>query len=78
LPLLTELPGVLAEAEGTATIWKNIDLFQPEFERVKPVGLWSYAQNVLYTRDKAVRTPADVAGMKIRVPSRKAGLVVDA
>ena len=78
LTLLTELPGVISEADGTATIWKNIDLFQPEFERVKLVGLWSNAQNVLYTRDKAVRSPADVAGMKIRVPSRNAGLVVEA
>ncbi|NJS14481.1 MAG: TRAP transporter substrate-binding protein [Sphingopyxis sp.] len=78
LTLLTELPGVISEADGTATIWKNIGVFQPEFERVKLVGLWSNAQNVLYTRDKAVRTPADVAGMKIRVPSRNAGLVVEA
>jgi TRAP-type C4-dicarboxylate transport system substrate-binding protein len=78
LTLLTELPGVLTEAEGTATIWKNIALMQPEFERVQLVGLWSNAQNVLYTRDKAVRSPADVAGMKIRVPSRNAGLVVEA
>jgi TRAP-type transport system periplasmic protein len=78
LTLLTELPGVLTEADGTATIWKNIDLFQPEFERVKLISLWSNAQNVLYTRDKAVRTPADVAGMTIRVPSRNAGLVVEA
>ena len=78
LTLLTELPGVLTEAEGTATIWKNIDLFRPEYERVQLVGLWSNAQNVLYTRNKAVRSPADVAGLKIRVPSRNAGLVVEA
>lgn len=77
LTLLTELPGVITEAEGTATIWKNIDLFRPEFERVQLVGLWSNAQNILFTRDKAVRTPADVAGLKIRVPSRNAGLVVE-
>jgi TRAP-type transport system periplasmic protein len=78
LTLLTELPGVITEADGTATIWKNIDQFQPEFERVKLVALWSNARNVLYTRDKAVRAPADVAGLKIRVPSRNAGLVVEA
>jgi TRAP-type C4-dicarboxylate transport system substrate-binding protein len=78
LTLLTELPGVLTEADATASIWKNIDLFRPEYERVELIGLWSNAQNVLYTRDKAVRTPADVKGMKIRVPSRNAGLVVEA
>ncbi|QYZ69601.1 TRAP transporter substrate-binding protein [Neotabrizicola shimadae] len=78
LTLLTELPGVLTEEDGTAAIWKNIDLFQPEYERVKLVALWSSASNLLYTRDKAVRTPADIKGMKIRVPSRNAGLEVEA
>ncbi|GGO38419.1 C4-dicarboxylate ABC transporter substrate-binding protein [Gemmobacter aquaticus] len=78
LTLLTELPGVLTEADGTATLWKNIDLLGPEYERVKLVSLWSNAQNILYTRDKPVRTPDDVKGMKIRVPSRNAGLIVEA
>ena len=78
LTLLSELPGVLTEAEGTATLWKNIDLFKPEYERVKLVALWSSAVNLIYSRDKAVRTPDDVKGMKIRVPSRNAGLVVEA
>ena len=78
LTLLTELPGVLTEADGTATLWNNIDLLGPEYERVKLVSLWSNAQNILYTRDKPVRTPDDVKGMKIRVPSRNAGLIVEA
>ena len=29
-------------------------------------------------RDKVVHTPADIAGLKIRVPSRNAGLIVEA
>lgn len=78
LTLLTELPGVLDEATGTETLWKHIDTIEPEFRRVKLVALWSNAQNLLYTRGKAVHTPADVAGLKIRVPSRNAGLVVQA
>jgi TRAP-type C4-dicarboxylate transport system substrate-binding protein len=78
LTLLSELPGVLNEATGTEVLWKNIDLFASEYERTKLVSLWSSAVNVLYTRDKAVRTPADVAGLKIRVPSRNAGLIVEA
>lgn len=78
LTLLTELPGVLTEEGGTEAIWENIDLFTPEYRRVQLISLWSNARNVLYTRDRPVRTPADVAGMKIRVPSRNAGLVVEA
>jgi TRAP-type transport system periplasmic protein len=78
ITLLTELPGVLTEETGTETIWQNIDLFQPEYRRVKLVGLWSNTENILYTKDKPVRTPSDVQGMNIRVPSRTAGLVVEA
>jgi TRAP-type C4-dicarboxylate transport system substrate-binding protein len=78
LTLLSELPSVLTWAKGTATLWKNADLLKSAFERVKLVSLCSNAQNVLYTRDKAVRSPADVAGMKIRVPSRNLGLIVEA
>lgn len=78
LTLLSELPGVLNEANGTEVLWKHADLLAPEYERTKLISLWSSALNVLYTRDKEVRSPADVAGMKIRVPSRNAGLMVEA
>lgn len=77
LTLLLELPGVIEEATGTANIWKNIELFEPEYQRVKLVSLWSSAANLLYT-NKPVRSPADLAGMNIRVPSRNAGLLVEA
>jgi len=78
LTLLSELPGVLSEADGTPTLWKHIDLLSPEYERVKLISLWSSAQNLLYMREKVVRAPADIAGLKIRVPSRNAGLIVEA
>lgn len=78
LTLTAELPGVVAEATGTGKIWDNIGLFQPEYRRVKLIALWSSAENVLYMRDKAVRSPRDFKGMNIRVPSRNSGLVVEA
>lgn len=78
LTLLSELPGVLDEATGTEVLWKNIDLLKSEYERTKLISLWSSAVNILYMRDKAVHTPADVAGLKIRLPSRNAGLIVEA
>ncbi|MCX8998116.1 TRAP transporter substrate-binding protein [Rhizobiaceae bacterium BDR2-2] len=78
MTLLSELPGVLTEADGTATLWEHIDVLQPEYRRVKLVSLWSSAQNLLYSRAKAVRKPEDVRGLKIRVPSRNAGLIVEA
>ncbi|ANT63342.1 ABC transporter substrate-binding protein (plasmid) [Salipiger sp. CCB-MM3] len=78
LTLTAELPGVLDTETGTADIWNNIELFQPEYRRAILVSLWSSAPNQLYTRDKAVRSPADIKGLKIRVPSRNTGLLVEA
>lgn len=78
LTLTAELPGVITTETGTQDIWDNIDLLKGEYRRVQLVSLWSSAPNVLYTRDKAVRSPADVVGMNIRVPSRNAGLQVTA
>ena len=77
LTLLSELPGVLTEAGGTQALWEHIDLLKDEYSRVQLISLWSNAQNVLYMRDTPVRTPADIAGKKIRVPSRNAGLIVE-
>ncbi len=78
LTLTAELPGVTDTETGTADLWNNIDLLKSEYRRVQLVSLWSSAPNVLYTRDKAVRSPADVKGLNIRVPSRNAGLQVEA
>ncbi|MEF2072940.1 TRAP transporter substrate-binding protein [Consotaella aegiceratis] len=77
LTLMSELPGVMTEETGTQKLLDNRDLFQSEFRRVHLVSLWSNAENVLYTRDKPVHTSDDVKGMKIRVPSRNTGLVVE-
>ncbi|QEW23230.1 Neu5Ac-binding protein (plasmid) [Paracoccaceae bacterium] len=76
--LIAELPGVTNTETGTADLWTNIDLIKDEYRRVQLVSLWSSAPNVLYTRDKAVHGPDDVKGMNIRVPSRNAGLQVEA
>ncbi len=78
LTLVAELPGVLDEETGTEAIWKNIDLFQPEYKRVKLVALWSSAENIFYSATKPIRTLEDLKGMKIRVPSRNSGTLVEA
>lgn len=77
MTLMSELPGVISEDGATAALWENIDYVKDEFKRVHLLSLWTNGENVLYTRDKPVRGLADVAGMKIRVPSRNAGMVVE-
>lgn len=77
--LVTELPGVLPKtANKTEAIWNNIDLLSKEFKRTKLLGLWTAKEAVLLMADKKVTSLADLDGLKIRVPSKNTGRVVEA
>lgn len=76
--LLTELPSVIQADTGTERILANIDMLSDEYRRVVLVGLWNNAPNLLLMAEKPVNTLDDLAGLNIRVPSRNAGLVVQA
>ncbi|MVA12150.1 ABC transporter substrate-binding protein [Agrobacterium vitis] len=78
LTLVAELPGVIDEKTGTETLWKHIDLLQSEYKRTPLVAMWSSAENILYSAKKPIRTIDDIKGLKIRVPSRNSGLLVEA
>lgn len=78
MTLLAELPGVIDADTGTERIIANLDKLDGEYRRVKLLALWNNQPNVLFSASKPIRALEDLAGMKIRVPSRNAGLVVEA
>jgi TRAP-type C4-dicarboxylate transport system substrate-binding protein len=67
---MVHLPGLFPGGEAaTNALWDNIDLLADEYEKTKLLGLWANNPSVLITRDRAVRTVADMQGMKIRTPN---------
>ncbi|MPZ59394.1 MAG: hypothetical protein GEU91_23510 [Rhizobiales bacterium] len=72
--LLAEMPDV-AQNNITATrkLWSVFDLIKDDYQGVKVLALFSTGPNVLSTREKQVRVPDDIKGMRIRVPSKLVG-----
>lgn len=78
MTLLAELPGVITAEGGTQALQDNIDMLAGEYRRAVLVGLWNNAPNLLLMGSREVHSLDDLAGLNIRVPSRNAGLVVQA
>lgn len=77
--LMVELPGMVTPGKNpTEAVWDNIDMLDKEFRRTKLLGLWTAQEAVLLMAEKPVRTLADLEGLKIRVPSKNTGRVVEA
>ena len=75
--LLMELPDIARDnVTATRKLWAVHDLIKDDYQGVKVLGLWSTGPNVIASRDKAVRVPADIKGMRIRVPSKLLGDVL--
>jgi len=67
---MTELPGVASSAEdGTRKFWKHAKLFEKELADAKVLMLWNSDSAGIMSRDRPVRTLADMKGMRIRTPS---------
>lgn len=78
LTLLADLPGVIDAETGTERMLANIDKLSQEYRRVQLLALWNNAPSFLFSATKPIRKLEDLAGMKVRVPSRNAGLVLEA
>ncbi|TWG55110.1 TRAP transporter substrate-binding protein [Aminobacter sp. J44] len=78
MTLLSELPGVIDPINDIEKIIETQEMLDPEYRRVKLLALWNNQPGVLFTASKPIRKLEDLKGLKIRVPSRNAGLVLEA
>lgn len=77
--LLIELPGISNGPEqATRMLWAAREQLNGDYEQVVPLALWTNGPATLIMRDKPIRTPADLQGLKLRVPSESAARIVQA
>lgn len=79
--MISELPGALNPGQaGYDALWNAYDagLLAAEFPGTVPLALWTSEPNVIIMRGRNVRTPADLAGLKIRVSGSAAAALVEA
>lgn len=78
--MIAELPGAIPEEmPGYEALWRAYDKhLSSEFPGTKPVALWTSEPNIFIMRNKVIRTPADLAGLKIRVAGTTAAEVAKA
>ncbi|MGI9366111.1 MAG: TRAP transporter substrate-binding protein [Rhizobiaceae bacterium] len=76
-----ELPGVYTN-NTVATNLAMYDMFESdlrqEYKGVEVMWLHVHAGQAIMTVDKEVRSPADMAGMKMRIPTRTGAWVIEA
>ncbi|RBP81209.1 C4-dicarboxylate ABC transporter substrate-binding protein [Marinomonas rhizomae] len=78
--MIAELPGAIPEdMPGYEALWRVYDKhLNSEFPGTKPLALWTSEPNIFIMRNKVIRTPADLAGLKIRVAGATAAKVASA
>jgi TRAP-type C4-dicarboxylate transport system substrate-binding protein len=76
---ILELPGVAETAEEAVDkFWDAFPLIEPEWKGVKLLALWTNHRNFLMFRGKPIRSIANIKGLKIRVPSKGKGDIIEA
>lgn len=79
--MISELPGVLpAGKAGYEIIWDAYDagLLKKEFPGTVPLALWLSEPNIFIMKDREIRKPEDLKGLKIRVSGSAAAAVIEA
>jgi len=78
--MMLELPGGFPElGKGYEAFWRAFeDHLKPEFPGTKPLAVWTAEPNVFIMRNKEIRKPEDLKGLKIRVSGSVPGEVIEA
>ncbi len=72
LTQVVELPGIVKNAEHGSCIIQSLydeGLIASEYEDSKPVFMFTHGPGHIHTRDKEVKSPQDLEGLKIRRPT---------
>lgn len=78
--MIVELPDAIAlDRPGYEAMWAAYDdHLADEFPGTVPLALWTSEPNIFIMKDHDIRTPADVAGLKIRVAGATSAQVLEA
>lgn len=78
--MIVELPGSVPDGgSGYDMLWNAYDEhLMSEYPGTKPLALWVSEPNIIIMKDRQVRAPSDMAGLKIRVAGAVAADVVTA
>lgn len=79
--MVSELPGVLPDGKnGYDILWDAYDAGQisGEFPGTVPLALWLSEPNIFIMKDRDIRTPDDLKGLKMRVSGAAAAAVMEA
>jgi TRAP-type C4-dicarboxylate transport system substrate-binding protein len=68
-----ELPFMMNHAEATSkALWEYVQTMAPdEFREVQTLAAHVHGPGVIHSRDRMVRSPADLRGMRVRGPTRQ-------
>lgn len=72
LTQVVELPGIVKNAAHGSCIIQSLyeeGLIASEYEDTKPLFLFTHGQGHIHTKDKLIKEPADLKGLRIRRPT---------
>lgn len=77
--MIVELPNAIPlDMPGYEALWRAYDEIAGEYPATKPLALWTSEPNIFIMKDKEIRTPADLQGLKMRVAGATIADVVTA